>query len=345
MKKHPYYVFDKIRSYNGTYNFLVGGRGLGKTYGAKKKAIKDALEKGDEFIYVRRYKNELTVAKSTFFADLLHEFPKYDFKVSGSYALAAPANTRDEKKRDWVIIGYFVALSTSQNQKSVSYPKVKTIIYDEFIIETGMLHYLPNESVVFNNFYSTVDRSQDKTRVYFLANSVSIMNPYFIAYDITPEKITEFMLLYKNATTGRHFVVCHFPNSDAFATSVYETDFGQFIKGTEYAEYAVGNAFSDNNDSLLDTKDSKSRYLFTLECKNGMFSVWFNMFTSAYFVQSKLPKAQEIYTMIPTKMTTDKILMNFSDRPLAYLRSAFKQGTVSFDTANTRNTFSEIFKR
>lgn len=340
-KKHPYYDYAKLLSYNATYNFLVGGRGLGKTFGAKKKAIRDALTKGEQFVLLRRYKTELATARNTFFADIQVAglFPDYDFKTMGMYALASPVALRDEKKRPWTTIGFFCALSLGQTYKGSSFPNVKTIIFDEFLIENGSFHYLPDESTVLNNFYSTVDRWQDKARVFFLANSVSIMNPYFIAYEIRPDENKEFIV------KAGGFLAAHFPDSTEFASSVFETAFGKFIKGTDYADYAVANAFDDNTEAMINSKDSKARYLFTLECKNGSFSVWFNLFTSEYFVQDKLPKTQEIFTLIPAKMDAHKTLMTFSDRPLGYLRTAFRQGKVSFDKPSTRNTFAEIFKR
>jgi hypothetical protein len=334
-----YYNYDKLYSFNATYNFVIGGRGLGKTYGAKKKAIRAALQRGDQFIYLRRYKEELKASKATFFADIEHEFPEWDFKIIGGNAVASHVSSRNEPKRKWAIIGFFISLSTSQMQKSVAFPKVKTIIYDEFIIEKGALHYLPQEDIVFNNFYSTVDRYKDKTRVLFLANSVSIMNPYFLAYGIVPTKDDEFIVKYDG------FVCAHFPNAEEFQSGVYETRFGRFIQGTEYAEYAVANSFSDNNDSLLKLKDGNARYIFTLECKTGMFSVWHNVRKDEYFVQEALPKDQVIFTLLSERMDTNKVLMTFTDRPLAYLRSAFRGGRVVFDKPKTRNTFTEIFKR
>lgn len=339
MTRHPYYKYDKLYSYNGTYNFLVGGRGLGKTFGAKEKAIKAALTKGDEFIYVRRYKEELATARNTFFADIEYKFPKWDFRSNGMFAQTAPAETRDEKKREWKTIGYFIALSTSQRQKSVAFPKVKTIIYDEFIIEKGMLHYLPDEATVFNNFYSTVDRYTDKTKVFFLANSVSIMNPYFIEYEIRPDENSEFVI------KEGGFIVCHFPEAENFSNSVYQTRFGKFIKNSEYAQYAVGNTFDDNNNKMLAEKHSRAKYVFSLECKTGTFSVWHTNDNDEYFIQSKLPKAQIKFTLDATKMDSDKTLMTFTDRPLAYLRTAFRAGRVSFDKPSTRNVFTEVFKR
>jgi len=339
MKKHPYYNYNRLLSRNGTYNFLVGGRGLGKTYGAKKKVINDFIKKGDQFIYLRRYKTELATARNTFWADIEHEFPDYDFRSNGGLAQISPISERENKKREWATMGYFISLSTSQNQKSVAFPKVKTIIYDEFIIEKGAIHYLPDESTIFNNFYSTVDRYQDKTKVLFLANSVSIMNPYFIEYEIRPDQEKEFL------SKEDGFIICHFPDSADFSLSVYQTRFGRFIKNTEYADYAVGNTFDDNKDSMLGLKDSKSRYMFTLECRNGSFSVWLNMFNNEYYIQAKLPKTQDIFTLIPDKMDTHKTLMSFTDRPLANLRNAFRKGDVYFDKPATRNTFTEIFKR
>ena len=55
-----YYSFDDILSRNGVFNFIIGGRGIGKTYGAKKIAIDTYLETGKQFIYLRRYKSEPT---------------------------------------------------------------------------------------------------------------------------------------------------------------------------------------------------------------------------------------------------------------------------------------------
>lgn len=354
-KVHPYYQYGKLLSFNAVYNFLVGGRGRGKTYGAKKKAIKDALKGGfakalttnPQFIYLRRYKTEMSTARNTFFADLIaqNEFPNWDFRVVGNMAQASPITKRDDKKREWATIGYFIALSTAQTQKSVSFPRVTTIIFDEFIIELGNLHYLQNESTVFNNFYSTVDRSQDKTRVFFLANSVSIMNPYFIEYEIRPNKPDANGVTNEFVSMKDGFLVAHFDSSEDFTSSVMETRFGKFIKDTDYAKFAVANEFSDNTDALVSSKDSKSRYMFTLECRNGMFSVWYNMFNNEYFVQDKLPRQQEVFTLLANKMDSDKTLMTFSDMPISRMRTAFRQGKVTFDKPATRNTFADIFKR
>ncbi len=339
----PYYTFDKVWSFNAVFNFVVGARGLGKTFGAKKFVIKDAIKRGNQFIYLRRYRTELN-GRGTFFADIEQEFPDYDLRVNGNVAEYAPIGTRDEKKRKWTIMGYFVSLSTAQTQKSIAYPKVKTIIYDEFIIEKGALHYLPDEAIAFNNFFSTVDRWKDKTRVLFLANSVSIMNPYFLEYDIKPDEEGEFV----QRRDG--FILCHFVDSELFGTAVYRTKFGKFIAGSEYADYSVGNQFKDNHDAMLDTKSSNAVYTYTLETRQGIFSVWIDyggpMSGGPFFyIQERRPKQELLFTLVDEWMTSEKTLVTTSDKLMQYLRSGFRNGKAFFDSSKSRNAFTEVFRR
>lgn len=347
--KMSYYNWDKIFSYNAFFNFIVGMRGVGKTYGAKYKVINWAIksfekkEPIEQFIYMRRYKEELQTSAKTFFADIEDRFPDYDFRANGWQAEMAPVKTRDDKKRDWYVIGFFIPLSRAQSMKSVAFPRVKTIIFDEFIIEKGTTHYLSNEAEAFQNFYSTVDRWKDKTRVLFLANSVSIMNPYFLHYNIKPDEVGElFTFGPKERPT---YGLCHFIDAEDFTSEVYETAFGQFIKSTEYANYAVGNEFKDNGDMLIESKPSEAVYKYTVETAKGTYSVWNSWNDSTFYIQEKRPKVESIFTMIPEKMGEGKTYLAYNDRLMQVLRTAWRNSNVKFDNSKTRNAFTEIFKR
>src|SRR3954471_4581510 len=107
----------------------------------------------------------------TFFADIEAMFPDHDFRVMGYEAHMSPVKDRDQKKREWQVIGYFIALSTAQSVKSTAFPKVTKIIFDEFIAEKGATQYLTDEVTRLLNFYMTVDRGQDKTVVFMLSNA------------------------------------------------------------------------------------------------------------------------------------------------------------------------------
>lgn len=346
-EKSAYYDYNKIYSMNGVYNFIVGLRGVGKTYGKKVKDVRAGIELNQQFIYLRRYKDELKSAKNAFFADILDEFPEYDFRTAGNEAQYSHIKFRDEKKRPWITIGYFLALSQGQSFKSVPFPLVRSIIFDEFIIEKGMTHYLPDEAQVFTNFFNTVDRSKDKTRAWFLANAVSIDNPYFIKYGIEPKADEEWIKKFKSADTGNPFIVCHFPDPEDFKAQVYKTRFGQFIQDSdpEYTAYAVGNEFKDNHDNLLARKLPNAGYVYTLETKSGIFSVWRDWTLNKWYIQAKRPKQELMFTLLPEKMSEGKKLLFYNDKQIQMLRSGFKSECVYFDAPQSRNAFLQIFTR
>lgn len=132
-----YYDYSKILSYNALLNFLIGERGVGKTYGAAKFVISQFIKKDEEFAYIRRYKSDLKNSVPTFFNALNEnkEFENHKLEVKfGKFYC------------DNNICGYPMTLSTAQDLKSTNFNKVKTIIFDEFIIDEGQKkYYLQNE--------------------------------------------------------------------------------------------------------------------------------------------------------------------------------------------------------
>lgn len=333
-----YYRLGDVLSRNSVYNFIVGGRGIGKTFAAKEWCIKDYLKTGGQFIYLRRYNTELKT-RDTWFADIAWKFPEYRFRVQGSTAQVSRAPVDGKPK--WETMGYFIALATAQTKKSVPYPLVTKIIYDEFIIEKGVMHYIAGEAKVMLDFFSTVDRYKDKTRVLFLANSVSIMNPYFMEYDIEPRKGVEWV------TTHGGFITVHLPNDAKFSSAVLKTKFGQFIANTEYAEFSIGNVFFDNHDAFIENKPGSALYQCTIETDKGTFSVWRGWRDGLviFWAQEKRPKTEMLYTVVPEWLTEGKYILHYSDKLAQILRGHLKAGRVYFDKPKTRNAFIQLFKR
>lgn len=358
IRSGSFYNYNRLCSYNGVFNFVLGGRGIGKTYGAQKRAINRALKHGEEFIYIRRYQDELATSKATFFAAVEKEFPKWEFRSRTESRLAlaeaAPAlpegfehlEQKEQKKllkaREWKVIGYFIALTAAQRMKSVAFPKVKLMIFDEFILEKGLTRYLPEEYSVFQSLYETVDRKREETTVFFIANSVSIDNPYFIHYGIDPDASNrEIVVMFDG------FIVVHFPESVAYQEDAKKTRFGRFLRATdpEYADYAISNQFKDNHKLLVQGKDYRADYLYTLETAKGTFSVWNKFGSREFYVQSRRPKVEKIYTTVAERMSSEKFYLDRSAKTLAYLRGAWSRGDVLFDSPGTRVAFLDVFHR
>lgn len=89
-------------------NFLLGERGVGKTYGATKFVVNQFLKKKEEFAYIRRYKNELSESIPKFFTALKNnnEFSEHMLTSKGKKFLI-----------DDMIAGYAMTLSTAQDLK------------------------------------------------------------------------------------------------------------------------------------------------------------------------------------------------------------------------------------
>lgn len=338
-RQFHWYNYNRLLSYNATYNMVVGPRGNGKTYGAKKRCIKKAIYGRGNFIYLRRYQSEIVPAKETFFADISHEFPETEFRINGNKAEFTWDIDCDPKEKRWELLCYFIVLSKAQSYKSVSFATVTDIIFDEFIIEAGMVRYLPDEPRVFNNFYSTVDRNQDKTRVLFLANAVKIMNPYFGEYSINPD--LEWQFKYDK------FIAVHIIRDEVYSKQVSSTRFGRFIAGTDYAAYAVDNEFSDNSKAMVGKKSSEANIFFSLLTPHGLITIWVDVKNKPikwYFTAWK-PTHTEIYTMDVDKVDEGVKYMPYNDGRLKHLRAAYGRGDCVFESPRIRNCAQRIWKR
>lgn len=354
IRKSSYYNFNRLLSFNAVYNFVLGGRGIGKTYGAIKKAINDAIKKEHEFMYVRRYSDELKMAKATFFEAVKVEFPKHEFRVTGWFAEVADALPDDFQKktpgeqksilkaREWRVIGYFVALSQAQRVKSVPFPRVRKIIFDEFILEKGLTRYLPQEYKIFNSLYESVDRKRGETVAIFIANAVSIDNPYFVHYGIEPDAASNEILKLANG-----FIVVHFPESADYQKDAKESRYVQFLRETdpEYADYAVSNQFADNNKLMVEGKPYKADPLYVLETLKGTFTVWNKLGSPVFYVQLRTVTNIPFYTMVPQRMGPGKLFIEASSNMLGFLRSAWRRDEVRFDKPATKVAFMEVFHK
>ena len=177
-----YYSRNDLLSYNALFNFVVGERGTGKTYQFKDWAISDFIKNGNQFVYVRRYKTEFKDI-GNFFDDIIKKYPNHKFSVGyGKFFI-------DNK-----IAGFYIPLSVAITKKSVAYPNVNKIGFDEFILEKSSLHYLPNEVNAFLGLYETIARDRNNVRCLFMANSVTLINPYFLFFVLFFSKSKIFLI-------------------------------------------------------------------------------------------------------------------------------------------------------
>lgn len=339
MGARKYYNIGELLSRNGIINFVIGPRGNGKTYGAKKWAIKDFLNNGKQFIYLRRYSNELKNAQN-FFDDIGKEFPDVQFRVNGHTAECS-TSTDSDGKAEWRTMGTFIALSVSQQVKSVPFPDVNKILFDEFILDNGFVRYLADEVRVFLDFMVTVDRFRDNpVRAVLMANSTSINNPYFAYFGIHVPTDGEFF------RTNNGTVVAQFPKSRNYVKSAQSSPLGVLIDGSRYNDYALGNVFFDNTNLLLGKKGANSVCYFALstgpENPENFLCAWNEPppSQSVWTIEmGRPPEGVPVFTTSIDMVSENRPLVRGTDYPLAMLVRAYRQGTIRFDNQRSRNDF------
>lgn len=324
-----YYSGNEALTHNCLFNFIVGNRGAGKTYWSKEWAIKDFLKNGSQFIYVRRYKEEFNKGKKEkFFDDIVDKFPDHEFKVKGYTAFI------DKKP-----CGQFMALSTSKIEKSTSFPFVNKIIFDEFILDKGFYHYVPDEVTNFLELYETVARTRDNVRVFFLSNAISVTNPYFLYWKITPNMKTRF-------TKPVNDMLVELVQNKEFIDFKSQTRFGKLISGTLYGQYAIENKFLRDNKDFLGKKTGKSKHYFTLKYNNKMYGVWVDETVGCYFVSEDIDNfCKLIYSITLTDHTPNTMLLKGGkSRVLKDFMENYKLGNVYFESMNVKNVVYEIVR-
>lgn len=323
-EKNIYYSNTKILSYNKLFNFIVGNRGGGKSFNAKEWAIRGFLKSGKQFIYLRRYKTELEHI-GNYWADVKFKYPDHDLQVKGKNFLI-----------DGKIAGYAIALSTSQKEKSTSYPDVDKIIFDEFIIDQNVYHYIRNEVQLFLDFYETVARTRD-VRVEFISNAITINNPYFIYFKIFPKRGSKF-------TTGNEWVIEMYKKNE-FVEYKKNTRFGQLISNTEYGSYNIDNEFLRDNNQFIEPMTGKCRYWCTINYLGVDYGIWFGLESGYVYVNNKVDKCNSTRFCFTTNDHQPNYIFLKSIKStsiISNIRQAYDISYVRFDSIKTKYAFYEF---
>ena len=325
-----WYDINKTLSYNCLFNFVIGSRGCGKTYGAKKRAIKLFLDKGHQFVYLRRYKEELDETAESYFNDIIlnNEFPNVTIEYrAGCYFV------NDQ------LAGYAMALTKAKDYKSISYPLVYFIIYDEFLIEdNGYSRYLKNEVKQFLNFYMSIDRYRGCI-VFFLANSVSMVNPYTLYFDL--------QLPYGSNLTRKGDLLLELVQNDEYINERKNTRFGKLIAGTDFSEYAIENKFVQDTKTFIMRKTEKSSYFFTFIYQGEKFGVWIDYAVGKMFISLNVDASCKIvYSLTVDDHTPNTMLLqSISKSPFfKKLIDNYKMGNVYFESQKIKNITYEVIK-
>ena len=185
-EKSKFYSLTKILNKKADYNIIFGERSNGKTYAALLYGIKRFVATGEQFAYIRRWREDLRGKRAeNLFSNhvangAIEEITNGEcnaiFYLSGKWYLAKYDADKKKYYPQNTPFCYGFCLSEQEHEKSSSYPNVTTIIFDEFLTRR---YYLPDEFMLFMNLLSTIIRQRDNVKVFMLGNTINKYCPYF----------------------------------------------------------------------------------------------------------------------------------------------------------------------
>ena len=263
----PHEILTKQR----LFNFIIGPRGNGKTTGLKNYCLTQHFKNQDFQVgWIRRYDTETKETKKHFFDGIENFGFECEGKIKGRTGFI-----------DNVPFVHFFTLSKDARIKGANYPNIQLIVFDEFLLNTKNSRYLNDEVNEFLSLYDSVARPSDPNRkrvpVVFIANSMSISNPYF----------NYFKIIFNNGKYQTKEIYAEILNTPEFTEYAKSTSFAKIIQGSTYAEHSFENEFLLDNNSFINPEFKKDQYLYTFVYKGKNYGVWVNWKEGTLFISNK----------------------------------------------------------
>lgn len=310
-KEDIFYDDSEVFGYNAFISFILSGRGNGKTYAFKKRALNAPYQT----MWVRRYEEDLNDFEREFMKDLIQE---------GLFEENSITIQNHRLTIDGEVKIFFVALSQAFRKKSVSYGGVNLIVFDEFIEARKTRSYLKGEVEMFLDLIETVNRlriNRPEVRVFCLANKVTFANPYFVYW-----KIKEFDGRFKKFQKGM-IVVENYYNAK-FTELKKKSRFGQLIEGTKYGKYAVDNEVLRDTKEFIGTKTETARYLCAMRIGTNKVGFWKDgniLYCSNSINPNKVMFAPR------EELQEGEFVLKSNDVPIIWLKDLHSVGQVFFE--------------
>lgn len=236
----------------------TSNRSAGKTTYFNRLVVNRFIKRGEKFALLYRFNYELDGCDEKFFKDIKELFfSEYDMtaakKMKGIY---------QEIYLNEEPCGYAISINSADQLKRNShlFSDIDNIIFDEFQSEQN--HYCDKEVEKFISIHNSIARGHGKQSryvpVYMISNPVTILNPYYVAMDISTrlQKDTHFL-------RGDGFVLEQGYNktaSDALKSSAFNRAFGS----SDYIAYSAEGVYLQDDLSFVDTPTGRGKYVATI---------------------------------------------------------------------------------
>lgn len=326
-----YWDINRILPYQRNFNFINAERSIGKTYTTEKYILDKCIKQGIEFVYLVRTQDEKKrgILKSAFEKVTLKEFPKKEFECNNE-EMCLIVRDEEGEVQEKLIIGYCLALSEAVKIKKRSFPKVKYLIFDEYMLESKQGGQYVNgwkEPDLFLSVYHTIDREEDRVVCFLLGNNTAFYNPYHLhpAFNIP------------NIEKGKIWTSENVLFQWAISTTELKEDkakckFLRMLNNTTYGRYAKDGDYIDDNHSFIEKMSTTAKYAMTLEFEGVKFGVYNDMKNGVIYISEKVDPSCKLNYALTVDDHKENTLLTKSNSisHLKWLSTNFKLGNVRF---------------
>lgn len=305
----------------------------GKTCWFGRYFLKRFFSKGEKFCLLYRYGYELDSIADKFYKEIGNLFFPNTYMTSKRRAKGVYhdlyIHRKGAEEADGVHCGYAIAINYAEQIKKIShlFSDVQRMLFDEFQSETN--NYCPDEIRKFLSIHTSIARGGGKqvryVPVHMIANTVTILNPYYVEMGITNRLRDDTKFL-----RGEGFVMEQ-GYVESASKAQKQSAFNRAFANNEYTVYSSENVYLNDNKTFIEKPEGNSKYLCTLKYKNCHYGV-------RSYSESGVIYCDDTADMsFPTKLsvTTDDHQINYvmlrqHDMFISQLRYYFEKGCFRF---------------
>lgn len=295
---------------------LFGARGTGKSTALAIRGCSNFEDKDEQIAIIRRYKEQTQASKDYFNKVVADVHTKGICK--GAYEYKVGKDT----------LGFGLTLSLYQNFKSgIDFSKVTTIVFEEYLKTKGSLQrYLKDEMSAVFELISTIVRTRNNYKIFFVSNNVDFFNPLFEFYNVP-----SFTSSYTDRNKGVYLELI--PVNPKLLELEKETPLYKLTQGTAYHDYHYHNALLTSNKVKISVKDIKA----VLLCRMVFNRITLNIYrdrNNCIFIEwrDKIIKDDLAYEIMKDNKYNYQYIKNFKESTLCrFIRVCYYHDDVYYN--------------
>lgn len=340
--ENGYFNVRAVVEYNCPFNFVIGGRGTGKTYGVLNYCLEEKLK----FCFMRRTKTAFddavvlnpmdAISRDRNFLYTCHHLEGSKNIYGWYYGTLDDNGEVIDADKDYLGIGG--PLVKIGKTRGLTTTNISVMINDEFV-RAPYEQKIKNEVDAFYNAYETVNRNREfegkKPLIAFLlSNSDDMTNDYFIdrnLVDIVDKMKTKNENFYVNREDGYTISIL---SDSPISEKKNETALYKFTRGSRFQKMATGNEFVNNEHTV---PKSMPLIEFRALVRIGELVVYKHKSADMYYCSLHLSGNCETFSG-----TSDIDKKRFCARYF-YLWEAYIDEKIIFETYTTEMLFNKYF--